>query len=70
MRGLRKNFSMMNPRRKQPASVSTNAAATGSFPQVTKDKKKNAPSARSSPWAKFNTLEALKIMTKPMAEIP
>jgi hypothetical protein len=70
MSGLKKNFSIKNPKRKQPTSVKIKAIRTGRFAHVTKAKKKKAPSARSSPWAKFKTLDDLKIMTKPMADIP
>jgi hypothetical protein len=33
-------------------------------------RKKKAPKASNSPWAKLRTLEDLKIMTKPMADRP
>jgi len=33
-------------------------------------RKMKAPKASNSPCAKFKTLEDLKIITKPMAEIP
>ena len=68
--GRRKNLSMRNPRIKQPIRVRIKATTIGSFAQVTSERKKKAPSARSSPWAKFNTLDDLKIMTKPIAEMP
>jgi hypothetical protein len=33
-------------------------------------RKKKAPRASNSPWAKLRTLEDLKIITNPMAESP
>jgi hypothetical protein len=61
---------MMNPRIKQPARVTKKATAIGNFTHVTIARKKKAPRASNSPWAKLRTLEDLKIITKPMADRP
>ena len=60
----------MNPKMKQHARVTINATTIGNFTHVTMARKKKAPMASSSPWAKLSTLEDLKIMTKPMADRP
>jgi hypothetical protein len=56
--------------RKHPVREIRNAAYIGNPAQVTMVKKMKAPNASNSPWAKFNTLEDLNIMTKPMAAMP
>ncbi|KIE16906.1 hypothetical protein DS62_08105 [Smithella sp. SC_K08D17] len=61
---------MRNPRIKQPIRVRIKATKTGNCAQVTSVRKKKAPNASSSPCAKFKTLDDLKIMTKPIAEMP
>jgi hypothetical protein len=70
MSGRRKNRSIRNPRIKQPARVTKKATAIGNFADVTIARKKNAPRAKSSPWAKLRTLDDLKIITNPIADSP
>ena len=67
IRGRRKRRSIINPIAKLPISVSKKATGMGNLAQAAKTRKIKAPIANNSPWAKFRTLEDLKIMTKPKA---
>jgi len=68
--GRRKIRSIRSPKTKLPPSARKKVTGMGRPPQVARARKKYAPIASNSPWAKFSTLDDLKIITKPIAEIP
>ncbi len=70
MSGLRNRRSITKPRAKLAHSVSRKAGTTGTPADTTSARKMKPPRARTSPWAKLRTLDDLKIITKPMADIP